>query len=598
MDQSKSEVLQEGPIQNLWDTAKNKLSKLGSITKGGKYFGKKKLSAEAEAQLNASIEKLNTDIAKAANISIKSLDAIIKANCPDFPNVKEPDRFQLGVDMIAATYDAIITANSKNPEDEGYLAPDIANQLIKGLRMYVEKMVDYDLASVYRMFKEEQEGPLAGTATDTKSVQKYQSNKAPIILILSGLGLKGLEWLIEYFAEGTDFVEVFKSASTSVKPGEGVTQFISRLTGTNLSPESTGKELHDAIAKIGGNNYNAGLKNLGGLFANNGSGMSPEQQAQTLGKLLDSNPNSTLGGIFNQASGTYGSGAGGQSLFSIKGVASMIVKKAATQAIKTVGTTAFLKPLAPWLGGLGIAAVAAGVTVKLLRMKGLKSSRMQVLNDLLKSMKDVKFPEILEPIQDTGTTGSDSTTTGGVDGTNFADPNTGNNNTTPEPEVQAVVSPETKTKKDIASFFKNIGKIKKAGLSEAKNLNLDSNLGFKKGQVAVVRIMLSQLIEIKKDLKKLSKSKDQKLADLANTVLQNPVYSEVKLPKLFTSKDINKVKRFFINFVETGNRVDLFSINEGDDTNDDNRKVFLTNYKKFLTDLYKVYQYFRYKRNK
>ena len=595
MDHNQSEVLQEGPIQNLWDTAKNKLSKLGSITKGGKYFGKKKLSAEAEAQLNASIEKLNTDIAKAANISIKSLNAIIIANCPDFPNVKEPDRFQLGVDMIAATYDAILAANTKNPEDDGYLAPDIANQLIKGLRMYVEKMVDYDLASVYRMFKEEQEGPLAGTATDTKSVQKYQSNKAPIILALSGLGLKGLEWLIDYFAQGTEFVEVFKSASASAKPGEGVTQFISRLTGSNLTSESTGKELHDAIAKIGGNNYNTGLKNLGGLFADNGSGMSPDQQAQTLGKLLDSNPNSSLGGIFNQASGTYGSGAGGQSLFSIKGVASMIVNKAITQTVKTVGTTAFLKPLAPWLGGLGIAALAAGATVKLLRMKGLKSSRMQVLNDLLKSMKDVEAPEVLVPVTGNDSTGSNTPDTTNQDITNQT-PGKPKDGT--EDEVQPVVNPETKTKKDIASFFKNIGKIKKAGLSEAKNLNLDSDLGFKKGQVAVVRIMLSQLIEIKKDLKKLSKSKDEKLASLANTVLQNPVYSEVKLPKLFTSKDINKTKRFFINFVETGNRVDLFSINEGDDTNDDNRKVFLTNYKKFLTDLYKVYQYFRYKRNK
>lgn len=595
MDQSQSEVLQEGPIQNLWDSAKYKLSKLGSITKGGKYFGKKKLSAEAEAQLNASIEKLNTDIANAAKISVKSLDAIIKASSPEFPNVKEPEKFQLGVDEIAAAYDSIVAASNKSPEDEGYLAPDIANQLIKGLRMYVEKMVDYDLASVYRMFKEEQEGPLAGTATDTKSVQKYKSNKAPIILALSGLGLTGLEWLINYFAEGTDFIDVFKSASASVKPGEGVTQFISRLTGTSLSPESTGKDLHDAIAKIGGNNYNTGLKNLSGLFTNNGAGMSPEQQAQTLGKLLDSNPNSTLGGIFNQASNTYGSGTAGQSLFSIKGVASMIVKKAATQAIKTVGTTAFLKPLAPWLGGLGIAAIAAGATVKLLRMKGLKSSRMQVLNDLLKSMKDVEVPEVLAPISDTGSTGGATTDTTDQDITNQkpGKPQDGTEN-----EVQPVVSPEAKTKKDISSFFKNIGKIKRAGLSEAKNLNLNSDLGFKKGQVAVVRIMLSQLIEIKKDLKKLSKSKDEKLASLANTVLQNPVYSEVKLPKLFTSKDINKTKRFFINFVETGNRVDLFSINEGDDANDDNRKVFLTNYKKFLTDLYKVYQYFRYKRNK
>jgi hypothetical protein len=590
MDHNQSEVLQEGPIQDLWDNAKHKLSKLGSITKGGKYFGKKKLSAEAEAQLNASIEKLNTDIARAANISIKSLDRIIKVNCPDFPNVKEPDKFQQGVDMIAAIYDSIVAASNKKPEDQGYLAPDISNELIKGLRMYVEKMVDYDLASVYKIFKEEQEGPLSGTATDTKSVQKFKSNRAPIALVLAGVGLKGLEWLINYFAQGTEFVEVFKSASATAKPGEGVTQFISRLTGTNLSPESTGKDLHDAIAKIGGNNYNTGLKNLGGLFANNGAGMSPEQQAQTLGKLLDSNPNSSLGGIFNQASGTYGTGAGSQSLFSIKGVASMIVKKAATQAVKTVGTTAFLKPLAPWLGGLGLAAVAAGVTVKLLRMKGLKSSRMQVLNDLLKSMKDVQAPEVLEPIDNTVTSGGSTVNTGTEVGSG-----TGSG---PGPEVPPFITPEAKTKKDIASFFKNIGKIKKAGLSEAKNLNLDSDLGFKKGQVAVVRIMLSQLIEIKKDLKKLSKSKDEKLASLANTVLQNPVYSEVSLPKLFTSKDINKIKRFFINFVETGNRVDLFSINEGDDSNDDNRKAFLTNYKKFLTDLYKVYQYFRYKRNK
>jgi hypothetical protein len=588
MDHNQSEVLQEGPIQDLWDNAKHKLSKLGSITKGGKYFGKKKLSAEAEAQLNASIEKLNTDIARAANISIKSLDRIIKVNCPDFPNVKEPDRFQQGVDMIAAIYDSIVAASNKKPEDQGYLAPDISNELIKGLRMYVEKMVDYDLASVYKIFKEEQEGPLSGTATDTKSVQKFQSNRAPIALVLAGVGLKGLEWLINYFAQGTEFVEVFKSASATAKPGEGVTQFISRLTGTNLSPESTGKDLHDAIAKIGGNNYNTGLKNLGGLFANNGAGMSPEQQAQTLGKLLDSNPKSSLDGIFNQASGTYGTGAGSQSLFSIKGVASMIVKKAATQAVKTVGTTAFLKPLAPWLGGLGLAAVAAGVTVKLLRMKGLKSSRMQVLNDLLKSMKDVQAPEVLEPIDNAVTSGGSTVNTGTEVGSG----------TGPGPEVPPFITPEAKTKKDIASFFKNIGKIKKAGLSEAKNLNLDSDLGFKKGQVAVVRIMLSQLIEIKKDLKKLSKSKDEKLASLANTVLQNPVYSEVSLPKLFTSKDINKIKRFFINFVETGNRVDLFSINEGDDSNDDNRKAFLTNYKKFLTDLYKVYQYFRYKRNK
>lgn len=48
-------------------------------------------------------------------------------------------------------------------------------------------------------------------------------------------------------------------------------------------------------------------------------------------------------------------------------------------------------------GTLGIGLAAAGAAVKLLRMKGLKSSRAQVLNDLEKTLKDFEGGGVLEP---------------------------------------------------------------------------------------------------------------------------------------------------------------------------------------------------------
>ena len=48
---------------------------------------------------------------------------------------------------------------------------------------------------------------------------------------------------------------------------------------------------------------------------------------------------------------------------------------------------------------LGIGLAAAGAAVKLLRMKGLKSSRAQVLNDLEKTLKDFEGGGVLEPVK-------------------------------------------------------------------------------------------------------------------------------------------------------------------------------------------------------
>ena len=583
-----TEVLEEGPIGNLWTSAKYKLSKLGTITKGGKYFGKKKLTADAEAQLNAAIERLNKDVKQGAVLSLRSLDKIIKTNCPDFPNVKEQDKFQQGVNMIGGTYDSIVAATKKNPGDEGYLPIDIANELIGGLRLYVEKMIDYDLSSVYRMFKEAEgdapNQPLGGKG-QSKTIGVYQSKKLPIALILAGIGLKGLEWLINYFADGTELVTVLKDASQTTKPGEGLTQFLQRATNIDLGPNAPSENMTKALTKIGGGNLETGMKNISTLFTNNGGG-DPVTQANQIAQLA--NGKTTIGEMFNTASKTFGSGAGGQNLFSIKGVASAIIKKAAVQTVKSAGVTSALKPLAPWLGGLGIAAVAAGVTVLALRQKGLKSSRMQVLNDLLQRLQDVAGEEILEPI---GQEPEQAGSTTSQDATQTTTPLAPGDNKKPS-------DPKAQSKLDIANFFKNIGKIKKAGLAEAKNLSLDSDLGFKKGQIKIVKNMVDQLVQIKKDLIILKRSKDSKLAELSSTVLANPVFSEVKLKKLFTSPDVKTLKTFFINFVETGNRVDLFAVNEAADTNDANRKVFLTNYKKFLQDLYKVHQYLRYKGKK
>ena len=63
-----------------------------------------------------------------------------------------------------------------------------------------------------------------------------------------------------------------------------------------------------------------------------------------------------------------------------------VTKKAGESVLKTTAAGKIGAMLGPFLAPLGISLVASAVGVKALRMKGLKSSRAQVLNDLLQTL--------------------------------------------------------------------------------------------------------------------------------------------------------------------------------------------------------------------
>ena len=142
-------------VGDKWQDAKYELGKLGSITKGGKLIGKGKIDDESKKQLDKMLED-------ASNGMIKHMDAAIKKEIPEFPNNKKRDDFLNGLSVIAQLYDSIVAAHNTtiekqlSPEDKGYMSADMANSLIKSLRLYMKRLIDYDLSTSYTVFEKEE----------------------------------------------------------------------------------------------------------------------------------------------------------------------------------------------------------------------------------------------------------------------------------------------------------------------------------------------------------------------------------------------------------------------------------------------------------
>lgn len=396
-------------LSGAWDSTKHGLSKLGTITAGGKYFGQSKAKAAAKGQMDA-------EMAKKGNKMIRDLDKTLKSQIPGFPNVKNKEQFLAGVQAIGQVYESVVAATKLSPDSKGYISPRKANNIIKSLRMYVQKLVDYDLASVYRMFNENDEkyfqenqhilleaqndkktGPLTGSK-ETETEKVYKSNKLPAILAALGLLGVGFGWLVKqpWFLAYFKTPDVYKTALEPIIQGktQGVTQQLAALSG-NAGKNISGMKVSDFIASMkshglvdnagnpSGNLLNmakeAGNNNFAEWWAENLAG--PEHANQTLAKAIP-------------ASGAGAAGAGGD-IFTKK-IIGFIAKKALVSAggMTAVGST--LVKLGPIVGPLGIGLVAAGALVKGLRYKGLKSSRMKTLKDLLVSMSDLAVPKTVK----------------------------------------------------------------------------------------------------------------------------------------------------------------------------------------------------------
>jgi hypothetical protein len=400
-------------LSNLATSTKYGLGKLGTITAGGKYLGQSKTKAAAQTQIDS-------ELRKKGNKMILDLDKTLKTQFPGFPNIKNKEQFIAGVEAIGRVYESVVAATKLSPDSKGYLTPKKANNIIKSLRMYVQKKIDYDLASAYRMFNENDEkyyqenqfilleaavaGPLTGTK-ETETEKVYKSNKAPLTLLGIGTAFGAFGWLTH-----TDwFKNLFETKSQipvtqwisqdttkvlgSVQPGQGMTQTLNATMGSNLGPNSKPEELIKVLTKLGGGNADKGVEMLtakGGLFPDAAGAKAaltdivnnPHGNGDKLGQIFQGK----IAGTGKIAGDVLVTKAGGAIIGAVK---LMVPKIVMMTAIKTGAGYATAKGLGGVLGPLGIGLIAAGALVKGLRMKGLKSSRMKTLKDLLVGMHDL-----------------------------------------------------------------------------------------------------------------------------------------------------------------------------------------------------------------
>ena len=452
--------------EGAWENVKYALSKLGRYKAGGKILGKNQTDKKYQAQIDAILDKTSNQV-------IKDLDRSIKKNNLEFPNNKSQLDFLNTVIEIATVYDSLVAATKLKPNDKGYLPVDAANAIIEDLRTYTQKFLDADLTAAFSVFNEEEnvdenivdeasspeqqaaiaidkkdleeadadtdaaKAKVAGKFADTKAAVKkgdleaygsermktLKSWRLPLSLMGTGASFGVLSWVIEYFfkpetiittSDPQTRIDLIEKTFGNIKPGEGMTQIMNRTMGLNLSPSSNPQDVVDALKTLGGGNAQTGVDIItqkGGIFAD------PAAAKETLTQLV-ADPDgrgTTLKQVFT---GTW-SGTGktiGDTLTTVSGgtLVGMLAKAITTWVTKTtIVKTSKALIAAPILKGIGVALIAGGVAAALARYKGRKSSRAQVLNDLLQYLRPVEGnennPEVIDNDGDGNNQGGDKT---------------------------------------------------------------------------------------------------------------------------------------------------------------------------------------------
>jgi len=377
-------AIAEGRVdEGIWDSLKAAAAKLGSLEKGGKVFGRGERDTAAKAQTEKSLDNIEQKAGEASRALISKLRGeFVKQG---FPNQKNQFEFADGVYEMEAFYDSILEANK-----DGKMPAVVANEVIKDLRIIVKRFLDYDLADIYKHFKEskdlsEQEGPI-GTDKDSTTISGLKSNLMPMILAALG----GTSLLADVFVKSDMFKKLATKAVTSKTPvkslkstimklgpndGEGMTQMVARLSGDPLSPSSTMGDFFKAAKKIGitpGNLESVGTS----LGADPGAYAGAAKKAGT----------ATLQQVFGQDA-TFFLDKGSSATTS---VVKTVTKTVAKTAVKSTVVGKIGATVGPFLAPLGIGLLASAAGVKALRVKGQKSSRAQMLNDLLQKLNLVK----------------------------------------------------------------------------------------------------------------------------------------------------------------------------------------------------------------
>lgn len=428
--------------EGIWDKLKYYVGKLGSLEKGGKVFGDRKM------RNIAALDKVNAALEKASSDTVKTLKDNIEEKYPEFPNMESKEEFLNALLDIGTAYDSIEAAVSK-----GKFEAKAANEMVQALREYVTYILDYQLSDVYKHFTEgkrtqqklgeavQQVTPTSpparrrprltsrkdsiagkggspedpgtpqgrftrrgakGGAVDSETLKGLDSNTAPLILGALGALGGGFGWLVKqgWFIKSltpaairTVWLPVLKGAKMGVTQGLAIlngtpTANLSTMTLSNFVSDMTKHGLVSSAGtptkKLLNMAASAGNSNFANWWTTNGLNDLATNGTKTLGELIP-------------ASGSGAAGAGGD-IFTQQVVKVLKTKVASSVAGGTATAMAGQMAAAGTLAStLGIGLVTAGAAVKLIRMKGKKSSRAQLLRDLSTELQSFEAPEPTEP---------------------------------------------------------------------------------------------------------------------------------------------------------------------------------------------------------
>jgi|3_EtaG_2_1085321.scaffolds.fasta_scaffold12073_3 hypothetical protein len=430
-----SSLIEEG----LWTDIKYYINKLGPLEIGGKIFSKRGERAKA------ALEKVQAAIEAATKKGFGDFKKNIEAEYKEFPNNPEPVDFRAALYELGGVYDSAEAAVKSGNFPGGAGA---ANHLVHALREYVKWLLDYKLGDAGKATTEAKEiseaappvggvanvdtpsagrsprrlggttaggggapaeGPTGtsytkagrqGAEVDSATIKGLKSNLFPALLAAGGLLslvaglLVGAGWFQELLLGPKEWKEKIKVVTDVLSPDQatGSSQQLGRMLfgdASHYAPNTSAADfMKDALAAnpAGG----SAMDTLAQLSPNPGTYGNTMQQMFDAG-IKKFGSGATMEQVWPAS--TIGAEASIQLTLPGKVIGQMtkiIVKKmvrSGGSAVIATGMTA----AAPWLASLGIALVSAGAAVKLLRMKGLHSSRAKMLKDLYKELVD--FPE-------------------------------------------------------------------------------------------------------------------------------------------------------------------------------------------------------------
>jgi len=388
-------------VKNTWSSTKYAASKLGSLEQGGKIIGR-------GAEKKAGKERYH---GAATTISQNKITApfwqAFQEKYQEFPNMKSQEEFFQALEQFGQMYDSVVAAVEKNDLDS-----EKANEAIYAMRSLLKVTLDNNLADIYKHFNEsidlsqieiinEQEEQKQFTkkskaqveddtdyAGETATVQGLKSNTLPAVLgALGALGV-GFGWLVKqpWFIAMLKKPDSIGTVTKLIKAKGGVTQQLAILNG-NPAADYSNMKVADFFAQM----KSHGLIDAANKPTQNLLNIAKEAGNNNFGNwwntnLLNASQNETLSQAI-PLSGSGAAGAGGDVLTSkVLGSLQRVVKM---KGAVTAGAT-LAKIAGPALMKMGIPLIAGGLAIKALRMKGLKSSRSQLLSTLLNQIKDVK----------------------------------------------------------------------------------------------------------------------------------------------------------------------------------------------------------------